>query len=113
MLFNDRRMSANDRALKAALGPSLAPKGYKPDTLSRKNVKKFASEDINASMGQAWRSKDSSSVMSTKEAYGRGAETHEYYEKNPTELAARNRHELEKNHWPTKIDIPKNKRKGK
>ena len=33
MLFNDRR--ANARALKAANGPSLAPKGYKPDTEAR------------------------------------------------------------------------------
>ncbi len=32
MIFNDRR---NARALKAAQGPSLAPKGYKPDTEAR------------------------------------------------------------------------------
>jgi len=32
MIFNDRR---NAKALKAANGPSLAPKGYKPDTEAR------------------------------------------------------------------------------
>ena len=41
MEFNDRR--ANKRALKAANGPSLAPKGYKPDTAGRKVVKAAAS----------------------------------------------------------------------
>lgn len=41
MLFNDRR--ANKRALKAANGPSLAPKGYKPDTAGRKVVRAAAS----------------------------------------------------------------------
>jgi hypothetical protein len=35
--FNDRRK--NSRALKAANGPSKAPKGYKPDTASREDVK--------------------------------------------------------------------------
>lgn len=35
MIFNDRR---NARALKAANGPSLAPKGYKPDTAGRAAV---------------------------------------------------------------------------
>jgi len=40
MMFNDRR---NARALKAAQGPSLAPKGYKPDTAGRKVVKAAAS----------------------------------------------------------------------
>ena len=41
MLFNDRR--ANKRALKAANGPSLAPKGYKPDTAGRNVVRDAAS----------------------------------------------------------------------
>lgn len=41
MLFNDRR--ANKRALKAANGPSLAPKGYKPDTAGRNVVRSEAS----------------------------------------------------------------------
>jgi hypothetical protein len=36
MLFNDRR--ANARALKAANGPSLAPKNYKSDTTGRAKV---------------------------------------------------------------------------
>ena len=36
MLFNDRR--SNKRALKAANGPSLAPKKYKPDTAGRAEV---------------------------------------------------------------------------
>ena len=36
MMFNDRR--ANARALKAANGPSLAPKGYKPDTAGREKI---------------------------------------------------------------------------
>ena len=40
MLFNDRR--ANKRALKAAQGPSLAPKGYKADTTGRQQVRKAA-----------------------------------------------------------------------
>ena len=40
MEFNDRR--ANKRALKAANGPSLAPKGYKPDTAGRQEVRKAA-----------------------------------------------------------------------
>jgi hypothetical protein len=40
MMFNDRR---NARALKAAQGPSLAPKGYKPDTAGRKVVRDEAS----------------------------------------------------------------------
>jgi len=33
---------ANARGLKAAQGKSLAPKGYKPDTAGRKEVKRFA-----------------------------------------------------------------------
>jgi hypothetical protein len=33
---------ANARGLKAAQGKSLAPKGYKPDTEGRKQVKRFA-----------------------------------------------------------------------
>jgi hypothetical protein len=36
MLFNDRR--ATKRALKAANGPSLASKKYKPDTAGRAEV---------------------------------------------------------------------------
>ena len=41
MEFNDRRRAnANKKALKAANGPSLAPKGYKPDTAGRKEVGK-------------------------------------------------------------------------
>lgn len=32
----------NARGLKAAQGKSLAPKGYKPDTAGRKEVKRFA-----------------------------------------------------------------------
>lgn len=40
MIFNDRR---NAKALKAANGPSLAPKGYKPDTAGRKVVRAAAS----------------------------------------------------------------------
>ena len=39
MIFNDRR---NAKALKAANGPSLAPKGYKPDTAGRKVVRAAA-----------------------------------------------------------------------
>lgn len=41
MNWNDRR--ANKRALKAANGPSRAPKGYEPDTAGRKVVKDAAS----------------------------------------------------------------------
>ena len=36
MIFNDRR--ANQKALKAANGPSLAPKGYKTDSTRRSEV---------------------------------------------------------------------------
>ena len=44
MFFNDRRRSnINKKALSAANGPSLAPKGYKPDTAGRKVVKAAAS----------------------------------------------------------------------
>lgn len=39
MLFNDRR--ATQRALKAAQGPSLAPRGYKPDTEARTIVQNY------------------------------------------------------------------------
>ncbi len=38
MSLRRRENSANRRALKAAKGPSLAPKGYKPDTASREDV---------------------------------------------------------------------------
>ena len=43
MIFNDRR---NAKALKAAQGPSLAPKGYKPDTAGRKVVRAEASPTL-------------------------------------------------------------------
>ena len=98
--FNDRR------ALKAANGPSLAPRGYKPDTQSRQNVKRFAVEDINRGL-QRW------NFMGKKEAYSRGTNTQEFYEKNPGELKAFNRDASEKGTRPIAIDIPKNKRKGK
>jgi hypothetical protein len=39
MFFNDRRKS-NTRALKAANGPSLAPRNYKPDTEGRSDVRR-------------------------------------------------------------------------
>ena len=48
--FNDRRVEK--RALKAANGPSKAPRGYKPDTSSReavvKNSKLYFSEFDNS-----------------------------------------------------------------
>ena len=40
MIFNDRRKG--DGALKAALGKSLAPKRYKPDTAGRAAVHEIA-----------------------------------------------------------------------
>ena len=43
MIFNDRR---NAKALKAANGPSLAPKGYKPDTAGRKVVRTEAAPTL-------------------------------------------------------------------
>ena len=103
MIFNDRR---NAKALKAANGPSLAPKGYKPDTESRKNVKRFAVEDINTGLKRG-------NFMSKKEAYKRGAESQEFYEKQPEELNAHNRYADATGQRPIAIDIPKNKRKGK
>lgn len=43
MIFNDRRKAnVNKKALKAANGPSLAPKGYKADKEGRKEVSKQA-----------------------------------------------------------------------
>jgi hypothetical protein len=36
--------SANARGLKAAKGPSMAPKGYVPDTVGRSAVKKYQSD---------------------------------------------------------------------
>lgn len=39
--FNDRRNEA--RALRAAQGPSLAPKDYEPDTASRSHADKYVS----------------------------------------------------------------------
>jgi len=48
MIFSDRRkMSANDRSLQAALGKSLAPKGYKPDTAGRATVHAEAARNLN------------------------------------------------------------------
>jgi hypothetical protein len=102
--FNDRR--ANKRALKAANGSSLAPKGYKPDTESRKNVKRFAADDRNNSLKYG-------KLMGKREAYQRGADKQDFYEKNPTELKAFNRDASDKGTRPIAIDIPKNKRKGK
>jgi hypothetical protein len=100
--FNDRR--ANKRALKAAQGPSLAPKGYKPDTQSRQNVKRFAAEDINRGLTR-W------NFMDKKEAYRRGADTQEYYENQPGELKAWNRHAAASGQPEISIDVPKNKKK--
>ena len=40
MIFNDRRKGNTEikKALKAANGPSLAPRGYKPDTAGRAEI---------------------------------------------------------------------------
>jgi hypothetical protein len=54
MMFNDRR---NARALKAAQGPSLAPKGYKPDTAGRKVVRAEASPMTDKNMNVVSRKK--------------------------------------------------------
>ena len=53
-MFNDRR---NARALKAAQGPSLAPKGYKPDTAGRKVVRDEASPITDKNMNVVSRKK--------------------------------------------------------
>jgi hypothetical protein len=60
MMFNDRR---NARALKAAQGPSLAPKGYKPDTAGRKVVRDEASP----------RTEKNINVVSRKKRYNNAA----------------------------------------
>ena len=104
MLFNDRR--ATKRALNAAQGPSLAPKGYERDDQSRYNVRRIAADERNLSLKRG-------SLMGKKEAMGRGVDTHEFYEKNPTELKAANRYRTENDQNPIVISIPKNKRKGK
>ena len=59
-MFNDRR---NARALKAAQGPSLAPKGYKPDTAGRKVVRDEASP----------RTEKNINVVSRKKRYNNAA----------------------------------------
>ena len=104
MEFNDRR--ANERGLKAAHGPSLAPKGYNRDDQSRYNVRRIAADERNLALKRGY-------VMSKKEAIGRGVDTHEFYEKNPEELNAENRYRAENDQNPIKMSIPKNKRKGK
>lgn len=104
MLFNDRR--ANKRALNAAQGPSLAPKGYERDDQSRYNVRRIAADERNLSIKRG-------PLMGKKEAIGRGVDTHEFYEKNPTELKATNRYRVENDQKPIIMSIPKNKRKGK
>jgi hypothetical protein len=105
MLFNDRR--ANARALKAAQGPSLAPAGYERDDQSRYNVRRIAADERNLSLRSA------NGFMGKKEAFGRGVDAHEFYEKNPTELTAANRYRIENKQNPIKMVIPKNNRKGK
>ena len=104
MLFNDRR--ATKRALNAAQGPSLAPKGYERDDQSRYNVRRIAADERNLSLKRG-------SLMGKKEAMRRGVDTHEFYEKNPTELTAANRYRIENKQNPIKMVIPKNNRKGK
>ena len=59
-MFNDRR---NAKALKAAQGPSLAPKGYKPDTAGRKVVRDEASP----------RTEKNINVVSRKKRYNNAA----------------------------------------
>jgi hypothetical protein len=60
MLFNDRR--ANKRALKAANGPSLAPKGYKPDTEAR-----TIAQNNGDYFTRPWKSRKSAMAESAKE----------------------------------------------
>ena len=100
--FNDRR--ANKRALKAAQGPSLAPKGYEPDTQNRQNVKRFAVEAVNTGIKRG-------NFMRKKEAYKRGTNTQEFYEKNPVELKAFNRHASSTGEQKISIKVPVNKKK--
>ena len=62
MLFNDRRRARSDakstaRALKKAQGPSLAPKGYKPDTAGRSVVKEEANPVSDRNIGTVSRKK--------------------------------------------------------
>ena len=103
-MFNDRR--ANARALKAAQGPSLAPRGYERDDQSRYNVRRIAADERNLALKRGH-------LMGKKEAIGRGVDTHEFYEKNPVELNAGNRYRIENDQNPITMSIPKNKRKGK
>ena len=104
MLFNDRR--AIKRALNAAQGPSLAPKGYERDDQSRYNVRRIAADERNLALKRGH-------IMGKKEAIGRGVDTHEFYEKNLEELNAGNRYRAENDQSPITMNIPKNKKKGK
>ena len=60
MEFNDRR--ANKRALKAAQGPSLAPRGYKPDTEAR-----TIAQNNGDYFTRPWKSRKSAMAESAKE----------------------------------------------
>ena len=72
MLFNDRR--ANARALKAANGPSLAPKGYKPDTEAR-----TIAQDNGNYFAQPWKSRKNAMASSAEEVDSRrGVKTVHY-----------------------------------
>lgn len=52
MIFNDRRQKkATARAIKAAQGPSLAPKGYKTDTAARKSITESVEKNANVPLG--------------------------------------------------------------
>lgn len=65
MEFNDRRKAnVNKKALKAANGPSLAPKKYKPDTAGR--------AEVNANPTVKLVNKDAS--LNRKKAYAYAAE---------------------------------------
>lgn len=50
MIFNDRR---NAKALKAANGPSLAPKSHKTDAKGRSQLSNFASDYYNRGINVA------------------------------------------------------------
>mgnify|MGYP006268545387 CR=1 FL=1 len=88
LFFNDRRKSANERALKAAQGPSLAPKGYKPDTAGRKSVKAQAMDYKIERMTRG--------IPATrKQVYADAVESHEFLEKNPIEAKAAARYKAQ------------------
>jgi hypothetical protein len=70
MMFADRR--ANKRALKAANGPSLAPKGYETEPWGREMVTHAATEGRSARKAAA-------QGISRKKLFEHSAQTQDYW----------------------------------